>query len=350
VLSFLHSPKTIRITRRRLAGCGAAALCVGLAIAGVEAGGAAAPAAAGTAQLTASQLAAHNPRGSFAVSAHGRYVHVRGVANDPDSSRSVPVVLYVGSRPVRHITAWRPGHVYDATIATSWGWHAIGARALNIGTGTGNPALGARFVHLVNPATRNPRGHITTRRTGTLLTIHGVATDPDVPHGWLRLYVWRNGHLAAVAHTAARNHRFFKQIRLGYGRNRVGVIASNRGLGTRSPRIGLRVMTLSRSWTTHYHGAQRIAAQMFAHFGWGAAQMPALVKLWNRESNWRTSAMNPSGAYGIPQALPGGKMASAGPDWRTSATTQIRWGLRYIAGRYGSPNAAWAHSCATSWY
>jgi hypothetical protein len=61
-------------------------------------------------------------------------------------------------------------------------------------------------------------------------------------------------------------------------------------------------------------------------------------------------AANPSGAYGIPQALPGAKMASAGPDWQNSAHTQINWGLGYIASRYGTPCGAWAHSQATNWY
>ena len=81
------------------------------------------------------------------------------------------------------------------------------------------------------------------------------------------------------------------------------------------------------------------------------AQFPCLDRLWTRESNWRHTATNPSsGAYGIPQALPGGKMASAGPDWRTNPLTQVRWGLSYIEGRYGSPCAAWAHSEAVGWY
>ena len=56
------------------------------------------------------------------------------------------------------------------------------------------------------------------------------------------------------------------------------------------------------------------------------------------------------GAYGIPQALPGSRMASAGPDWQTNAATQIRWGLQYIKSTYGSPCAAWDHEQATGWY
>jgi len=86
-------------------------------------------------------------------------------------------------------------------------------------------------------------------------------------------------------------------------------------------------------------------------YGWGDDQFSCLVSLWNRESGWRADALNPwSGAYGIPQALPGEKMASAGPDWRTNAATQIAWGLSYISARYGSPCGAWAHSEQTGWY
>jgi uncharacterized protein YabE (DUF348 family) len=96
--------------------------------------------------------------------------------------------------------------------------------------------------------------------------------------------------------------------------------------------------------------AQQIAAGMVSARGWGSDQFSCLVSLWNKESGWRTNAANPSGAYGIPQALPGSKMASAGSDWQTSASTQISWGLSYIAGSYGTPCSAWAHSQATNWY
>jgi resuscitation-promoting factor RpfB len=96
--------------------------------------------------------------------------------------------------------------------------------------------------------------------------------------------------------------------------------------------------------------AQQIAAGMVSARGWGSDQFSCLVSLWNKESGWRTNAYNSSGAYGIPQALPGSKMASAGGDWQTSASTQISWGLGYIASVYGNPCSAWAHSQATNWY
>lgn len=96
--------------------------------------------------------------------------------------------------------------------------------------------------------------------------------------------------------------------------------------------------------------AQAIAAQMVAARGWGTDQYSCLVSLWNRESGWNVYAANPSGAYGIPQALPGSKMSSAGPNWQSDAATQITWGLGYIQGSYGTPCGAWAHSQAFNWY
>ena len=94
-----------------------------------------------------------------------------------------------------------------------------------------------------------------------------------------------------------------------------------------------------------------IAQAMLGSFGWSSSQFSCLGPLWEHESRWSVTAANPgSGAFGIPQALPGSRMASAGPDWQTSAATQITWGLRYIKDTYGSPCAAWSHAQATGWY
>lgn len=97
--------------------------------------------------------------------------------------------------------------------------------------------------------------------------------------------------------------------------------------------------------------AQAIAYEMVKARGWGDDQFSCLVSLWNKESGWRVNAANPStGAYGIPQSLPGSKMATAGADWQTNPATQITWGLGYIQGRYGTPCGAWAKSQASGWY
>jgi hypothetical protein len=90
---------------------------------------------------------------------------------------------------------------------------------------------------------------------------------------------------------------------------------------------------------------------MLGSFGWSASQFSCLAALWEHESGWSVTAYNSgSGAYGIPQALPGSRMASAGPDWQTDGATQIKRGLEYIKDTYGSPFGAWDHEQATGWY
>ncbi|MGI8614911.1 MAG: hypothetical protein ACR2KL_13360 [Nocardioidaceae bacterium] len=94
-----------------------------------------------------------------------------------------------------------------------------------------------------------------------------------------------------------------------------------------------------------------VARAMLPSYGWSDAEFGCLDELWVSESDWNPSATNPtSGAYGIPQALPAEKMASAGADWRTNAATQIAWGLGYIRDSYGSPCSADAFKQANGWY
>jgi hypothetical protein len=120
-----------------------------------------------------------------------------------------------------------------------------------------------------------------------------------------------------------------------------------------------KAATLSQSEGPAVTGSENLAAgdprtiarALLAEFGFAADQMSCLDPLWEGESGWRTTADNPrSSAYGIPQALPGSKMAEAGPDWATNAATQIRWGLGYIRDRYGSPCGAWSFKQGHGWY
>lgn len=98
-------------------------------------------------------------------------------------------------------------------------------------------------------------------------------------------------------------------------------------------------------------GAKAYARGAIGSYGWGDGEFQCLIRLWTQESSWRVNAYNTdSGAYGIPQALPGSKMAPAGDDWRTNAATQINWGLAYISDRYGSPCGAWSHEIGYNWY
>jgi len=110
-------------------------------------------------------------------------------------------------------------------------------------------------------------------------------------------------------------------------------------------------LTVKNASVPEIGSAKDFALKTVTARGWEFTQYSCLVKLWERESNWRWSATNKSsGAYGIPQSLPATKMASAGSDWRTNPETQIRWGVGYIDSRYGSPCAALAHSDEHNWY
>ncbi|MFC4336848.1 aggregation-promoting factor C-terminal-like domain-containing protein [Salininema proteolyticum] len=100
-----------------------------------------------------------------------------------------------------------------------------------------------------------------------------------------------------------------------------------------------------------YSGNKALGCTVTLERGMGMNEVQCLINLWDRESGWNESASNPSsGAYGIPQALPGDKMAANGSDWATNPATQIEWGLDYIEGRYGTPCGAWGHSEANGWY
>jgi hypothetical protein len=117
----------------------------------------------------------------------------------------------------------------------------------------------------------------------------------------------------------------------------------------------------TRTWTTSAqpdvpairpgNRNKKIALDHIVQRSWNLQEFRCLDNLWTRESNWNHRALNrSSGAYGIPQALPAGKMSGAGRDWRSNPETQIRWGLAYIKGRYGRPCGAWGHWRSHNWY
>lgn len=108
-----------------------------------------------------------------------------------------------------------------------------------------------------------------------------------------------------------------------------------------------------RHITADASGSPRAIARslMGSKYGWGSAEFSCYNNIIMRESGWRVHADNPSSsAYGIPQALPGSKMASAGPDWRNNPATQITWGLGYVKSRYGTPCGAWSFKRSHGWY
>lgn len=136
-------------------------------------------------------------------------------------------------------------------------------------------------------------------------------------------------------------------------RAKLGTISSKAEIAAIKAESNNAGSTGSGSVPSNYSGEdpRSLAKPLVEAQGWGASEYQCLIQLWNRESQWNPYAENASsGAYGIPQALPGSKMASAGADWRTNPVTQINWGIGYIKGRYGTPCSAWAHSNAVGWY
>ena len=128
-------------------------------------------------------------------------------------------------------------------------------------------------------------------------------------------------------------------------------LASPAGLGTLALDAFTRPLRAADAVAARRRSPQQIAWSLLKSHGWWAGEYTYLSRLWIRESGWNPHASNPSsGAYGIPQAVPGSKMASVGSDWRTSPRTQILWGMRYIKARYGTPYRAWRHELSYGWY
>ena len=154
--------------------------------------------------------------------------------------------------------------------------------------------------------------------------------------------------LVAEAHAAARREA---RRRAAARRARAAELAAARQAQKLQQQQQQQAANSASAPATPSGSPQQIAAAMLGSFGWSSDQFGCLQSLWNTESGWNPSASNPiSGAYGIPQALPGSKMASAGPDWQTNPATQIKWGLGYIQSVYGSPCAAWSHEQSAGWY
>ena len=175
------------------------------------------------------------------------------------------------------------------------------------------PTGGIKLLHLTDPPTSIHRGSPNLFR--------------KIPQATPRKSSGRHAKPAPVSTTSARP-------RVRTSRHSAGVVTKTVQTPPRTPAE-----------------FQAIAYRLVLARGWTLTDFHALVLLWNRESGWNPYAENASsGAYGIPQALPAAKMATAGADWRTNGVTQIMWGLQYIHDVYGTPSAAWAHSQATGWY
>ncbi|HEY5985037.1 MAG TPA: hypothetical protein VIV12_01455 [Streptosporangiaceae bacterium] len=172
---------------------------------------------------------------------------------------------------------------------------------------------------------------------GSALTFSATATGTVAG----ALAGWPGG--SAASHHAISSHAAAKTALLPAPVQRARTSRDRAG----PPAVELAAATAARDRSPR--GEARLLLRH--RFHWQRWQFKYVNRLWARESGWNRFASNPySGAYGIPQAAPGNKMASAGRDWRYSARTQILWGMRYIKARYRTPYWAWVHSRAYGWY
>ncbi len=184
---------------------------------------------------------------------------------------------------------------------------------------------------------------IATILTGSLMLAHPDASASVGPNA-------SSGGQAPALHLTAYSNRLSHHIKLQEAKARR--IHQREERRARRHRAAQAAAQSSQPTSAVPSGSpQQIAATMVAQHGWSSSEFSCLDELWSRESGWNVHAENPtSGAYGIPQALPGSKMATAGSDWENDAATQIRWGLGYIAEAYGTPCAALEHSNETGYY
>jgi hypothetical protein len=180
-----------------------------------------------------------------------------------------------------------------------------------------------------------------TLAVASTLSVAGVMTAATVPSG---TFASANTTVPARARLAIVTQRG-----IGAARQNASAGELTGSASSSVPPGGPSVTTVSER-AQPSGSPKEIAQEMLAGFGW-PGQFSCLEPLWAHESGWDLTAENPAtGAYGIPQALPGSKMAADGPDWQTDAATQIKWGLEYIQSTYGSPCAAWDHEEADGWY
>ena len=157
-------------------------------------------------------------------------------------------------------------------------------------------------------------------------------------------------HEASVTRSGKAAGHVLRQVQERQRRQAARVAAARKARELRQRRAAA---SRSASRRVHYSGDPRGIARsvMSARYGWGAGQFSCLSSLWERESGWNVHASNSSsGAYGIPQALPGSKMGAYGSDWQNNPVTQIQWGLSYIRSTYGTPCGAWSSFQSKGWY
>lgn len=246
------------------------------------------------------------------------------------------------SEQARTVVSWA-----ERQLGKPYQWGAAGPGSFDC-SGLTMAALaqaGITVPHNANAQWQQTRAHPVAENQlapGDLVFYAGSDGSLTAP-GHVGIYVG-NGAIIDAPYTGA-NVRFDPLTSLGGYVGATDPYATTPTAGTTAP-----VLTFGNLATPALNQYQSFA-QALADTTWGPGQFPYLNLLWQRESGWNPAAANPtSGAFGIPQALPAAKMASAGPDWATSPYTQIIWGIGYIHATYGTPQAAWAHELAYGWY
>jgi hypothetical protein len=188
-------------------------------------------------------------------------------------------------------------------------------------------------------------------KSSSMVAMAGARTATAYPDARMRLVGAARHRVAKLEVSRVRAERAARRAAARRAAKRAAALRAQRAAAAAAPTPSPSSQAPSDSAPQPSGNPQQIAAGMLGSFGWSSNEFGCLVSLWNLESGWNVYASNPSsGAYGIPQALPGSKMASAGPDWQSNAATQIRWGLGYIKSLYGSPCGAWSHEQADGWY
>jgi len=204
------------------------------------------------------------------------------------------------------------------------------------GAGAVGYAAAAKLDTSAAPA--NPAGVAEANRSGAQPAKLDTSAAPANPAGVAEAN--RSG--AQRAHARTQQHKLASRARARRALDLARKVAADR-VAREQAREG--ILDRARS------NPRAVARLLLADKGWGGEQFGCLDRLWAKESGWSWQAgSSSSGPYGIPQSLPGSKMASVGGDWATNPVTQIRWGLKYISNRYGTPCSAWAQFQAVNWY
>ncbi|MFC4613470.1 transglycosylase SLT domain-containing protein [Cellulomonas algicola] len=201
------------------------------------------------------------------------------------------------------------------------------------------PAVGAEPMHDVLSATR-----LSPVADAVTAPADASWTAPDAEAAWLAPAI--RAEVDRIAAEKAEAERLAAEAAAAAAAQAEHEAAAAKAARDKAARRGSAGSTPVLPSRTPVGEVKQYAASLV-----GADQFGCLEALWQRESGWNPAAKNrSSGAFGIPQALPATKMASAGADWQTNPMTQVRWGVSYIHGRYGSPCGAWAHSESHGWY